>query len=181
MGNHLCISVTFLDPLFHGQSDGGPEWPPSPMRLYQALLAGARASCRGARRNPRTREAFRWLDGVPPPTVVGPEVEGAQPYGIYVPNNDGDREPDRQKRLTTKHVRPQRIRGDRTLHFLWPIGDDARRHAEALTAEARHLMALGWGIDQVVGNGRIVTESEAEQLPGQRWRPWSGLRAGSTT
>lgn len=30
----LCISVTFLTGRYHGE-----EWPPSPARLYQALVA----------------------------------------------------------------------------------------------------------------------------------------------
>ncbi len=43
MTSYLCISVTFLDPLYHGRLNGDrtAEWPPSPLRLYQALLAGA--------------------------------------------------------------------------------------------------------------------------------------------
>ncbi|MER3462825.1 MAG: type I-U CRISPR-associated protein Cas5/Cas6, partial [Armatimonadota bacterium] len=43
MTRHLCISVTPLDDLFHGKGDDDePEWPPSPMRLFQALVAGSR-------------------------------------------------------------------------------------------------------------------------------------------
>jgi CRISPR-associated protein Csb2 len=36
---YFCISVHFLDGLFHGQTgqDRG-EWPPSPLRLFQSLL-----------------------------------------------------------------------------------------------------------------------------------------------
>ena len=44
---YALISVTFLDPVFHGRADGEePEWPPSPLRLFQALLAGAAAASR---------------------------------------------------------------------------------------------------------------------------------------
>jgi CRISPR-associated protein Csb2 len=181
MGHCFCISVTFLDPLFHGQGDTGPEWPPSPMRLYQALLAGARASCRDREWTPTKAEAFRWLGALPAPMVIGPEAEPAPTYTMHVPNNDGDRQPDRQKRLTAKGVRPRRIVGGPTLHYVWPIEDGDAEHADALRPEARHLLALGWGIDQVVGNGRVVTQLEADRLPGQRWRPWSGLRPGSET
>jgi CRISPR-associated protein Csb2 len=39
MTYYLCISVSFLDSLFHGKADGDePEWPPSPLRIFQALL-----------------------------------------------------------------------------------------------------------------------------------------------
>ncbi len=40
MIRYLCISATFLDGRFHGRRDGGEsEWPPSPLRLFQALVA----------------------------------------------------------------------------------------------------------------------------------------------
>ena len=40
MSDYLCIAATFLDPRFHGQDDGGePEWPPSPLRLLQVIIA----------------------------------------------------------------------------------------------------------------------------------------------
>ena len=40
MSDYLCIAATFLDPRFHGRGDGGePEWPPSPLRLVQAIIA----------------------------------------------------------------------------------------------------------------------------------------------
>jgi len=66
--------------------------------------------------------------------------------------------------------------GGDTLYYLWPIEESERNstraHAELLCREARYLMALGWGIDQVVGNGQILSEQEAASLPGHRWRPW---------
>jgi CRISPR-associated protein Csb2 len=43
--------------------------------------------------------------------------------------------------------------------------------------EARHLLALGWGIDAVVGDGRVLTASEARALTGMRWQPWFGYRS----
>ena len=47
MPAHLCLSVTFLDGEFHGRRDGGEsEWPPSPLRLFQALVATAAARWR---------------------------------------------------------------------------------------------------------------------------------------
>jgi CRISPR-associated protein Csb2 len=34
------------------------------------------------------------------------------------------------------------------------------------------LTTLGWGIDQAVGLGRILSSAEVQALPGQRWLPW---------
>ncbi len=53
-GDHLmpyffCITVRFLDSAFHGRGDRGkPEWPPSPLRLFLALIAAAAARWREA-------------------------------------------------------------------------------------------------------------------------------------
>jgi len=175
----LCISVTFLDPLFHGMGDGDvPEWPPSPMRLFQALLAGSRTGCRGPTWSDAKAAAFHWLEGRAPPDIVAPVARRATGSILFVPNNDADKTFDRQDRLTSKTVRPQRLTDGDTLHYLWPLragdGASARGHAELLCREARHLLALGWGIDQVVGNGRILADADATALSGQRWREWDG-------
>ena len=46
MPSHFCLSVCFLDAAFHGRGDSGKsEWPPSPHRVFQALVAA------GARQN----------------------------------------------------------------------------------------------------------------------------------
>jgi CRISPR-associated protein Csb2 len=65
---------------------------------------------------------------------------------------------------------------------VWRIADgeyaEAGAHVEVLCREARHLMALGWGIDQAVGEGRILTADQAAALPGVRWRAWRGSFPG---
>ena len=39
MSRHLVLSFRFLSPWFHGRGDEGePEWPPSPLRAFQALV-----------------------------------------------------------------------------------------------------------------------------------------------
>lgn len=180
MKRYLCISVTLLDPLFHGKSDGDePEWPPSPMRLFQALLAGSRTGCRNREWSDEKAIAFRWLEQRKPPLIITPTGYRAKhAYTLFVPNNDSDKKFDRQDRLTGKLVQPHRLMDGDQLHYLWTIeeGDwpSAQPHAELLCCETRHLTALGWGIDQAVGDGRILTEAKAAALPGQRWRSWDG-------
>ena len=197
MEHHLCISVTFLDTLFHGKGDGDrPEWPPAPMRLFQALLAGSAMGIRFARwpaeGGDELREAFEWLERQPPPRIIAPRAELAtNSYTLFVPTNDGDETFDRQDRLSSKIVRPHLFiprDGDQdsqyTLQYVWRISDQnwsmARPHAELLSRESRHLMALGWGIDQVVGDGRILSTIEVDRLSGERWQPYANdmLAAG---
>jgi CRISPR-associated protein Csb2 len=193
MIRHLCISVTLLDTLFHGQGDGnGPEWPPSPMRLFQAMLAGSRSGCRYTQWSQVTAEAFEWLERHShqlPPWIVAPLASRAAGYTIFVPNNDADKKFDRQERLTSKPVRPQWLavgedKGELpSIHYLWPISEAdwsaARSHVELLCRVARNLMVLGWGIDQAVADGRILSGTEAAALAGPRWRPWRSHRPGS--
>jgi len=179
MTAHLCISVTFLDQLFHGQGDEEPEWPPSPMRLAQALMAGARTGCRGKAWDDARARALGLLGGRPP-LIVGPAAQPAIRCTYFVPNNNSDTAFDRQDRLTGKVAHPHRLVGGETVHYVWPI--EPRKDADGarlLCDEAKHLLALGWGIDQVVGYGRVLSEAEVAALPGRRWRAWRVQRTGS--
>lgn len=182
MTRHLCISVTFLDSLFHGKTgDDEPEWPPSPLRLFQALLAGARTGRRQGDWSDGKAQVFRWLERREPPEIAAPPARPAPAYTLFVPNNDSDKEFERQERLTSKYARPHRMIGGQTVHYLWPIQDDEWPTVEStvavLSSEARHLLALGWGIDTVVADGRVLTNVEARALTGERWRPWASYRA----
>ncbi len=193
MTRYFCISATLLDPLFHGRGEGDePEWPPSPMRLFQALLAGSRAGCRERNWSDAKAEAFRWLQRRKPPQILAPEARLAAGYTFYVPNNDGDKEFERNSRLTAKVASPYRILNitddascPQALHYLWPIEEEewpiARSHAELLCREAKHLLALGWGIDQAVGNGHVLADAEAANLQGRKWLPWGNHGSGGST
>lgn len=196
MTRYFSVSVRLLDPQFHGKCDEDePEWPPSPMRLFQALLAGSRTGCRNADWSDVRAAAFEWLERLSqqsPPEIVAPEVSRSSGYTSFVPNNDGDKKFDRQDRLTSKIVRPHRLvnatysHDDRhRLHYLWGIRDEdwpaAEPHAKLLCREARNLLALGWGIDQAVGHGQILSEGEAAKLPGNRWRALLGPSSGKQT
>jgi CRISPR-associated protein Csb2 len=190
MSRYLCISVAPHDELFHGKGENDePEWPPSPLRLFQALLAGSRTGCREREWTSEKAEAFRWLEKRrnAPEIVVGPEAEPSTAYTLFVPNNDSDQKFERQDRLASKIARPHRLRGhpterQHTIHYLWLISDDewpnARPHAELLCREARCILALGWGIDQVAGSGRILNQSEVAELLGRRWQAWTNHGGG---
>lgn len=193
MTRHLCVSVTFLDVLFHGKGDSEEsEWPPSPMRVYQALLAGSRTGCRERTWSNEKAEAFRWLEGRDAPRIIAPEARNGNGYTLFVPNNDSDRRFDRQERLSSKLVHPVILTGygdcadaGPTVHYLWRIAENEwptiQAHAEVLCREAEHLVALGWGIDQAVGTGRILNEGEVALLEGKEWRAWPYFRPGQRT
>lgn len=182
----LCIEAHFLTGHYHGQGDDGrrAEWPPNPHRLFQALVAAGHLGWRRTEFDSARRAALGWLERRDPPEIVAPEARAASPLRLYVPNNDMDKvarawsegkKPEKRpsELRTAKPFRPHRLEGDATVRFLWPIDDaewpEAQPHAEVLCAEARHLHALGLGIDLVAGEGRILSEAESRALPGVAW------------
>ncbi|MEX2118179.1 MAG: type I-U CRISPR-associated protein Csb2 [Pirellulales bacterium] len=200
MPSFLNVSVNFLDRDFHGRRDGGePEWPPSPLRLFQALVSTGASRWRESQFDDRAAPAFRWLEESSPPIIVGPaSVKGAS-YRLSVPNNamdivgrawvrgntsgEGDADPRTHRAMKT--VSPVRLANDDPVNFLWELPESAPNamlgFVETLCITARSLVALGWGIDLVAGNGRVVSQQEADSLPGERWLPlndssFNGLR-----
>src|SRR6266446_4634516 len=90
MSSYFCLSATFLDGTFHGRKDAGaPEWPPSPLRLFQGIVAAGAARWAGdfdAKLGP----ALRWLESQSPPLIAAPTCEVCAPYRLSVPNNAMD-------------------------------------------------------------------------------------------
>ncbi len=168
----LCITVRLLDDRYHGllNRDGPPEWPPSPFRLFQALVAGV---ARHGKLDSDIGTSLAWLETLGPPLILAPEASSGQIVQRFVPNNDGDVKPDRQTRLTGKTSRPTLIRGEPVVHYLWQI-DGASARAHSATQAARCLSCLGWGIDMAYGDGGILEDSEVGLLSGIRWFPKPG-------
>lgn len=182
MAEYLRISARFLDPRFHGRGDGGkPEWPPSPLRLMQAIVA-ANADRIGTH-GPLDR-ALGWLEQQPPPMILAPRCEHTTPYCLSVPNNAmdlvakawskgnyfgaGDSSPATHR--TMKTVRPSRMVDGDTVHYLWLIDDAALPDMiDALIDAARRMVALGWGIDLVAGEAERLDNSAISDHPGERW------------
>ncbi|HXG63029.1 MAG TPA: type I-U CRISPR-associated protein Csb2 [Planctomycetota bacterium] len=198
---HLVISVTFLQPMCHarlGKGETAPnEWPPSPLRLFQAMVAGAAARWAGAAGPVQLGgitltsdvpvAALKWLENlcsVTPPTIVAPEAAPGKAVPHYVPNNSGDLVAARWAKgnalaafedRVKKTFRPTHLLGGQTVHYLWPLDDvrerEARLHEPAIAAMARSIVALGWGIDAAFGDARIMDANGLADLAGERWIP----------
>lgn len=183
MSHRLCFTVMLLDELFHGRNQGGePEWPPSPLRLFQALVNASAGRWNQRRELTEAVEALRWLEQLPPPTIIAPHGVAAQsPYRLYVPDNVTDNVAKSWTRgrsatiadyRTEKDVRPIYIEGETTsLQYLFEDCSSNSQHIRALTAAARSMTHLGWGIDMAIGNARVLTEEQAANLEGLRWLP----------
>jgi CRISPR-associated protein Csb2 len=193
MPSHLCFSVLFLDSRFHGRADSNqPEWPPSPLRLFQALVAAAAAQANERQRLQSAVPALRWLAGLPPPLIVAPPAERAAHFCLSVPNNamdlvarawtrgvlfgKGDANPATHR--TMKMVRPTRFPDNSTLYYLWqlpdPWSEEHRPHAEKLISTARSIVALGWGIDLVAAHAQLLAQEQLSGLlqTGEVWQPF---------
>ena len=149
----LRITVEWLDGACHCRG-----WPPSPFRLYQALVAGAALRGRG---DPGREAALRHLETLPPPVITAPSAERERPVTASVPNNDGDRglaldakgERRRARRLGEKSgtLRTRhRWRCDGAVVYDWEARPETAAHVDALPAMARCVSAVGLGIDLVV-------------------------------
>ncbi len=175
--SELCLTVRFLQPYSHGRGeDGQAEWPPSPLRLFQALVASSVGRQVDAARRARAIDALRWLECQRPPEIVAPVAESVDaPYRLFVPDNVGDRvakawSSGRVASLadyrTEKDVRPVRLAGD-AVHYVFRDVDGLDRHFDTLRAASRSITHLGWGVDMVAGDASDV----ASDLEGERWIP----------
>src|SRR5581483_8717579 len=80
----LVIYVRLHDGRYHGRGD----WPPSPARLFQALVAGAGLSGRLS----EAKQALKWLEKLPAPVIAAPRAwQPRRGVLFYMPNNDSDR------------------------------------------------------------------------------------------
>lgn len=167
----LAVSVRPLTDSYHGN-----EWPPSPARLFQALLAGAMLRERGEPSSV-TESALRWLEALPPPVILAPEASPGTGYAVFGPLNNWDVlakqwAEGRESRRTPEQLRTQinfrPYRLDRSdgggavfLHYVWDLaGIDAkgREHAARICALAPDLLALGWGIDLATASAEVQSK-----------------------
>lgn len=190
MGKNFCVRIEFLDTVaaFHGRGDGNdPEWPPSPLRVFQAFVASAADRWRGPEFDDIARPALEILQRMSLQVVIAPQHLIGKPIRIAVPNNDLDviaaawskgRVPKKQpsELKTLKTVRPVRLslsNESAAVYYIYPCNGDLlpKRHREILVAAARSITHLGWGIDMVVANASVLTDEEVSNLPGERWLP----------
>ncbi|VTR93602.1 CRISPR-associated protein Csb2 OS=Geobacter sulfurreducens (strain ATCC 51573 / DSM 12127 / PCA) GN=csb2 PE=4 SV=1: Cas_GSU0054 [Gemmata massiliana] len=188
MPTHFCITIRFLQPFSHGRGDGGePEWPPSPLRVFQALVAASAAYWRDHQLAEYAGPALEWLAKQPAPVLVASAgVASSAKYRTFVPDNTGDLaagawsrgDSTRIVKRTEKDVRPTRlvVKDDEfaAVHYLYPIANaetEFAKHKETLQTAARSITHLGWGVDMVAGNACEVSEEEAAKLVGERWQP----------
>ena len=73
----LRVTIEWLEGRYHGE-----EWPPSPSRRFQAMVAGL-GPWRGL--DPAIDAALRHLETLGPPAITAPRVERLRPVTSRVP------------------------------------------------------------------------------------------------
>ncbi|PTR09908.1 type I-U CRISPR-associated protein Csb2 (plasmid) [Cereibacter azotoformans] len=162
----LALEVRFLDQRYHGT----PDWPPSPGRLFQALVAGAASDGTGCEAR---RAALHWFETLEAPVILAPRTEPGRAYISYVPNNDGDAEGDpTDPSRIGKRIQARLIAEDAPLIYLWS-GLEAVPDGVADLAE--RLCQLGRGIDPAYARAVELEEEAVAALmadhPGSVHRP----------
>jgi CRISPR-associated protein Csb2 len=157
----LLLSVRFHDGRYHGTGD----WPPSPARLFQALVAGAAQEEILGEEN---RRAFTWLESLTEPVIAVPPMRAGQGFKNFVPNNDLDAVGgDLQligKIRAPKSIRPMLFNAETPLLYAWMFDEspEAQVNAQRICAIADRLYRLGRGVDMAWAWGEILDESKAE-------------------
>jgi len=179
MRRALLLSVRFQDGRYHGH----PEWPPSPARLFQALLAGA---ARGRRLAAGDRDALCWMEMLAPPIIAAPAMRYGRGFINYVPNNDLDSvggDPGRISEIRAgKFIKPLLFDPTTTLLYAWEF-EEGEAQATRICGIAEQLYQLGRGVDMAWAWAEIVGAPDVEKklatCGGRSYRPVDG-QAGIT-
>lgn len=184
MAQHLIISLRLYEDGFgtaryHGMSQGAPEWPPAPARVYQALIAG---NAVGRALPEALIPALEWLEGLPPPTIAAPVRTLGQPVSLYVPNNDADSLADPRdvsSIRTAKRVQPSLFPADQPLLYAWALGVETA-HSATIVDAANRIFQLGRGIDMAWASAQVLNDDALDALllayRGAVHRPETGTR-----
>jgi CRISPR-associated protein Csb2 len=159
----LIVRVHLLGDRWHGTVD----WPPSPFRLFQALIAGAyggRWQCEGDERAPDA--AFSWLESLPPPVIGRPVKRDARVVQYFVPNNDLDAvggDPRRTASIRTpKLLRSVMFDAPPSFVFAWRFTGE-EWPASDLVELCDRLHTFGRGVDAAYATARIAEVAEVEE------------------
>ncbi len=162
----LLLQVNLLYPLWHGSG----EWPPSPFRLFQAMVAGA-FSGRWVAEDKVTRErraeAFRWLERQQAPDISAPPRSECRQITSFVPINDLDSvagDPARIDEIRTeKVISPSQLEGSQEFLYAWSF-KEGEAQAKLICELVERLHTFGRGVDPAWARGELVDPQTADAL-----------------
>jgi CRISPR-associated protein Csb2 len=161
---NLEIEVTFTAGQFHGE-----EWPPSPARIFQALVAASHRGVHGLIHRTVRDEALRWLERLEPPLILAPEaVRQGEHLISYVPNNDDELGVDAHIR-TDKSLGAWFFPEGSAVAYQWQIGAEATaaKQADVIAAMSSLISYVGRTVDLAYARGRLL---DGGPSAGAAWR-----------
>ena len=165
----LNLTVTFATGRYHGR--GGEEeleFPPSPSRLFQALIAGSHCGAYGLVHADKRDQALRWLESLEPPVLEVPAGrEGGRGMTNYVPNNDNRMPlahvPNSGHVRTAKPLLAMAFPAGSEMLYRWRFEGvrEAIESAEVICSMARLVTHLGQHQDTVYVRGEVSADATA--------------------
>lgn len=149
----LVLDVHFLTGRYHGM-----EWPPAPMRLLQAIVAGSHTT---------SHPALRWFERQEAPMILAEPEPHIQSLTQYVPaNNRKDTEAKVAKMTSERRV-------SKNVSYVYEIAHETDEALASQMAEmALKVHTVGTGLDAVHIIGKIESEHQAIGEGRLRWLPW---------
>lgn len=155
----LLLTIRFHDGRYHGAGD----WPPSPARVFQALVA---AAARGKDLPDDASAALAWLETLDAPIIAAPAARETKAFVNWVPNNDLDAVGGDLNRVSKiragKMIRPWLFDAKAPLIYAWSFAEDgdAVKQAGEICAVSTDLYQLGRGVDMAWAVGAVLTDGE---------------------
>lgn len=179
MARTLVLHVNLHDARYHG----APDWPPSPARLFQALVAGAAMPGGFADAD---YAALEWLERLPAPTIAAPVARQTRGFLNYVPNNDLDSKGGDPARVSeirvAKLIKPRLFDSRAPIRYFWNFEEDraSEEFAARVCSVSERLYQLGRGVDMAWAWGDVLDETRARgQLGDHRGTVHSPGNSGS--
>lgn len=156
---------------YPSRSYHGAEWPPSPFKLMQALIAGFNQGRNRSQPAADFESAVRWLEQQNPPWIDAPDSEQGTTLTVAVPNNEDnltmaawangkpESANDKAKRNALKDVPQRFLADDKPLSYHWHITEEDTAIARQIVAYAQRITVLGRGIDLVVAWGEVSSDT----------------------
>lgn len=177
MTRALLITVRLHEGRYHGTGDQ----PPSPARVFQALVAGAGVG--GPLTTPE-KDALEWLEQRGAPVIASPRMWSGQAMRNYVPSNDLDTVSGDARRIgairTQKPTKPLLFDAGIPFMYAWSFEDnnESSLRAREVCSIAERLYQLGRGVDLAWAWGEVLENEETEarllSYPGVVYRPSAG-------
>lgn len=167
MLEYFRLSAFFTLGTYHGK-----EWPPSPMKLFQAIIGSVAAlSAKNSMFDTEVLHTLEWFEGLKPPIIYSEESPSTSTYSINPPNNNDDKTmseyttgskkefliiKDKMARNTTKKITRRFM--SKPVHYFWQIEHEDKKYADHIITLAEYVSCLGRGIDSAWIQGCIEKE-----------------------